>query len=680
MTRGKKAAVLGAIVVVAWAATANAHLCILKTGSYDLADPYVCDGGDGTKTINLDCSPLDSEIELDVVFQQDPILKKRLDAYQSKIKYDPSMGDPAYCNCHDRRSSKETPPSGDLCDHSNKRVCIDYPVIWNDISSSLKLDLLDNFITVGEGDYYVRIAMGTLERSAPPSNLLMQSLVFKNIYSSEQENAFAFSFEPWTEMFDPEYCELLSKPCGVSTQHRAMKSRINIIRHGCFNKAPVFQGAVCELLACEEGAVCEAEVKIKFGLPYNLTSADSISTYHHDNYRVKIMPTYQGGGQEATEAVSPYVTKVAARDVVSFDLIGASSSLLDSYPVPTGPINCRKDFEPPKKDKWHPEKGSIVSTLSPVIMFETDEDAWCRWSLEDAGYDDMSEECLKVDGIGNWHRCEAKSVDSDQPGAYVSCRDRNGNKNVAAERVDYKIDYCSLRPEECDIEIKLSAPFASYTIETCGAAIPGCLVPYGQSIGYYKKQKSSISDIVVEVYEEGVSATGPSHRTWPSGQIPLMKLRRGTCEGCLDSAKKYGVRARIPNMGIDEGVKRLLGCEEGFLPNECVLTMIKPAFISGSGEIVLQPVELPDFSSGAGGGDIGNPTCRSEVHVANLQPLKHRLGAVVGDELYHPAADFNLDGRIDISDLMVLKKNFGKPVAVSGGTKLCDPLFDARNK
>lgn len=285
MTRGKIASVVGVVVVTAWTSIANAHLCILETGSYDLADPYVCDGGDGTKTIKIDLDSYDSEIELDVVFQQDPILKKRLDAYQSKIKYEPSMGDPAYCNCHDSRSSKETPPSGDLCDHFNKSVCIDYPVIWNDISSSLPLNLLDNFITVEEGDYYVRIAMGTLGRSAAPSNLLMQSLVFNNIYSSEQENAFTFSFEPWTEMFDPEYCELLSKPCGVSTQHRAMKSQINIIRQGPFAQAPIFQGAVCELLACEEGSVCEAEVKIKFGFPYNLTSADSISTYHYDNYR-----------------------------------------------------------------------------------------------------------------------------------------------------------------------------------------------------------------------------------------------------------------------------------------------------------------------------------------------------------------------------------------------------------
>jgi len=61
-----------------------------------------------------------------------------------------------------------------------------------------------------------------------------------------------------------------------------------------------------------------------------------------------------------------------------------------------------------------------------------------------------------------------------------------------------------------------------------------------------------------------------------------------------------------------------------------------------------------------------------------LQPLRHRFGSFAGDALYHPAADFNMDGKVSIHDLEILRKNFGKSVPVSANTLLCDPLFDAR--
>nr|HPI77955.1 hypothetical protein [bacterium] len=258
-----RAKAVGFVAVAAltaiFATSARAHICILKNGYYDLSDPYVCDGGDGTKVLDADFYTLDSEIELDVVFQQDFILKKQLDAYQSKIRFDPGMSDPAFCNCHDQRIDKGAPPLGVDCEENKRDVCRDYPVIWNDISSVLYLSLLDNFITIEGSDYYARVAMGTLTASAPAENLLMQSLVFSNIYSSEQEAAYTFSFEPWTNLYDENFCELLTETCGASVQHRAMETRLNMLQHVQYAPQPRIISVECAPKAgCGGGEAGEA--------------------------------------------------------------------------------------------------------------------------------------------------------------------------------------------------------------------------------------------------------------------------------------------------------------------------------------------------------------------------------------------------------------------------------------
>ncbi|MEE8403343.1 MAG: hypothetical protein V3R93_06285, partial [Candidatus Hydrothermarchaeaceae archaeon] len=43
--------------------------------------------------------------------------------------------------------------------------------------------------------------------------------------------------------------------------------------------------------------------------------------------------------------------------------------------------DCGGDTTPPSQSNWDPAKGSTISTTSPTITFDTDENAWCKWSL-----------------------------------------------------------------------------------------------------------------------------------------------------------------------------------------------------------------------------------------------------------------------------------------------------------
>jgi len=257
----------------------------------------------------------------------------------------------------------------------------------------------------------------------------------------------------------------------------------------------------------------------------------------------------------------------------------------------------------------------------------------------------------------------------------LSCGESQIAMSGNAVRLDTQ-DACMIDPDACPVEIALSAPITAYEIQTCNSGDAGCLVVTGQATGF-KKASVGVPGVSIEVVDNATKAVVKTTTTDDNGEIPTFRLMSGTCADCVDPTKQYVVQARFTEGTWDQGASGLMGCAAGAPAGECVATLMAAGTLSATGATSVKGVTAPDAAT-AGGGDVGNPTCRPTVHVANLQPLKHRFGAIAGDALYHPAADFNMDGKVSIHDLEILRRNFGKSVPVSANTLLCDPLFDAR--
>jgi hypothetical protein len=237
-------------------------------------------------------------------------------------------------------------------------------------------------------------------------------------------------------------------------------------------------------------------------------------------------------------------------------------------------------------------------------------------------------------------------------------------------------DVCAIDPEACPVSFEFSKPFTRYEIQTCSVGTTGCLAAAGAATGF-RKVETPLPGIRVEVVEDATKTVVKSKQTDISGNIPLFKMRTGICSECVDASKQYVVRAVFPAGTWDPNAAGLMGCASDSPAGECVVTLRAAGALSATAATTVKGATAPDAAT-AGGGEIGNPTCRPTVHIANLQPLRHRFGSFAGDALYHPAADFNMDGKVSMQDLDVFKKNYGKTVPVSSSTLLCDPLFDAR--
>jgi hypothetical protein len=257
----------------------------------------------------------------------------------------------------------------------------------------------------------------------------------------------------------------------------------------------------------------------------------------------------------------------------------------------------------------------------------------------------------------------------------VSC----GESQIAVSSLPIRLetqDACAIDPEACPVSFEFNKPFTSYEIQTCSVGTTGCLAAAGAATGF-RKVETPLPGIRVEVVEDATKTVVKSKQTDISGNIPLFKMRTGICSECIDASKQYVVRAVFPAGTWDPNAAGLMGCASDSPAGECVVTLRAAGALSATAATTVKGATAPDAAT-AGGGEIGNPTCRPTVHIANLQPLRHRFGSFAGDALYHPAADFNMDGKVSMQDLDVFKKNYGKQVPVSSSTLLCDPLFDAR--
>ncbi len=333
-------------ITIMFGTAANAHLCMLKNGDYTLTDAAVCASGAGTTPLEAEFYSSDSEIELDVVFQQDATTAKTLSGFQAKVRFDPTMANPASCNCHDSRPSITEAPPGEACDgDAPQSVCGTYPVIWNPISIANWVNLVDDFITVESGNYYTKVAQGALGKLTPNTNLLMQNLVFKNIYASEQTAAYTFAFESFSNLYDDAYCEMLTEACGCAVQHKGISTIINISSTPCFVRQPTLGALSC----AGRAGVCSsdtdgtpADVSLAFTLPTGcVTTLGGTTAFTPCNdIRVDVTPT--SGGAAVPKTSSPYTQEVTLNDTyVSYNVVGASSNCISSNPVSTSSVKCR---------------------------------------------------------------------------------------------------------------------------------------------------------------------------------------------------------------------------------------------------------------------------------------------------------------------------------------------------
>ncbi|MEW6201173.1 MAG: NHL repeat-containing protein, partial [bacterium] len=103
-------------------------------------------------------------------------------------------------------------------------------------------------------------------------------------------------------------------------------------------------------------------------------------------------------------------------------------------------INYTVDRSPPDQSNWSPAKGSVITTTSPTVTFNTNENADCKWSLTDQAYSAMAGDCTG-DGTMS-HTCAVSGLSEGAMIVYTACRDTVGNEDSAItnEHIDYTVD------------------------------------------------------------------------------------------------------------------------------------------------------------------------------------------------------------------------------------------------
>ncbi len=105
-------------------------------------------------------------------------------------------------------------------------------------------------------------------------------------------------------------------------------------------------------------------------------------------------------------------------------------------------INYTIDASPPVQSAWNPDKGDYIYTTSPSITLTTDEEAYCRWSLTDQSYTDMSSGNACAGGGTTSQSCAVSGMSEGSDYVYISCADLLGNEDTIAtnDDINYFID------------------------------------------------------------------------------------------------------------------------------------------------------------------------------------------------------------------------------------------------
>ena len=141
------------------------------------------------------------------------------------------------------------------------------------------------------------------------------------------------------------------------------------------------------------------------------------------------------GGTAHTCAISGFVGGLNTMSVACRDTAGNEDTAMTNED-----LSYTLDETSPTADSFNPAGGSTITTTSPTITFNTNENADCRWSLTDQAYGDMAGDCTG-DG-GTSHSCATSGLSQGANTVSVACQDTAGNKNTAGNNNDlsYTVD------------------------------------------------------------------------------------------------------------------------------------------------------------------------------------------------------------------------------------------------
>lgn len=124
-------------------------------------------------------------------------------------------------------------------------------------------------------------------------------------------------------------------------------------------------------------------------------------------------------------------------------------------PIDSGSSGITKKSAPflvdnvvPVQSNWAPVAGSTICASSQAVTLDTDENAWCRWSLSDDSYTAMANNC--TGGGTASHTCSSAGLTAPTDIVYISCRDSYGNQHLTAtnEELTYTIDSSGTPPTQ----------------------------------------------------------------------------------------------------------------------------------------------------------------------------------------------------------------------------------------
>jgi hypothetical protein len=96
----------------------------------------------------------------------------------------------------------------------------------------------------------------------------------------------------------------------------------------------------------------------------------------------------------------------------------------------TMPLSYTVDTLPPTQSAWSPASPSTITTISPTVTFNLNENADCKWSHTDQAYGSMANDCTG-DGTTS-ASCSVTGLSEGSNTVYTACRDSWGNSNSAA--------------------------------------------------------------------------------------------------------------------------------------------------------------------------------------------------------------------------------------------------------
>lgn len=203
------------------------------------------------------------------------------------------------------------------------------------------------------------------------------------------------------------------------------------------------------------------------------------------------------------------------------------------------------DTNPPEKTNFLPLPGSTIIDQTPIITFITSEEATCRLSFNDEGYDSMSDDVLCEGSETRSHTCESESLGIDgYKNLYIACIDPRGNKDTIGSNYKLTLKYTGaptitlseLSPDP----YPMSVPFIRGTAESVDdakifsiqyqldgvdsnwrncIAIDGSFHETEESFYCQVGLPSGLENGLYTVYLRGISETG--HITIPGDEVSL---------------------------------------------------------------------------------------------------------------------------------------------------------------